>query len=299
MINKLPIVECVPNFSEGRSQEVIEGIASAIKGVSGVTLLDYSWDESHNRSVFTFVGDIQSCAEAAFQSAKKAVDCIDLNRHQGEHPRIGAVDVIPFIPISNCTMDDCVKLAHVLGERVWNDLNVPVYYYEAAAKHPHRKNLANIRKGNYEGLKLEIGQPERHPDVGKPALHPTAGATVIGARNFLVAFNVNLGTSNIDIAKKIAKIIREKDGGLRNIKAMGVHLSDRNLAQVSMNLVNCDETPIYRVVETIRFEAARYGIPIIGTEIVGLIPLKYAVNALEYYLQLEGLKENQILESNL
>lgn len=299
MSKKLQIVECVPNFSEGKRQEVIDSIAAKIRSIPEVTLLDYSMDANHNRSVFTFVGSPVGCAEAAFQGAKEAVAKIDLNNHQGEHPRIGAVDVIPFIPIADCTMEECVKLAYSLGEKVWKELELPVYFYEAAAKHPARRNLAEIRKGNYEGLKTEVAKPERHPDLGNPSLHPTAGAVVIGARNFLVAFNVNLGTSDIGIAKKIAKIVREKDGGLKNVKAMGVALSDRNLAQVSMNLVNCDETPIYRVVETIRFEAARHGVTIIGTEIVGLIPLKYAVNALNYYMQLENFNGNQILESNL
>lgn len=299
MTKKLPIVECVPNFSEGRRQDVIESIAQNIKSVPGVTLLNYSSDQDHNRSVFTFVGSPEACSKAAFIGAKEAVEKIDLNKHEGEHPRIGAVDVIPFIPVSNCTMDECIVTAHNLGKKIWEDLKLPVYFYEKAALNPNRRNLAEIRKGNYEGLKTDVTKPEKHPDIGTPALHPTAGAVVVGARSFLVAYNVNLGTSDLNIAKKIAKIIREKDNGLKNIKAMGVALSDRNLAQVSMNLVNCDETPIYRVVETIRFEAARYGVSIIGTEIVGLVPLKYAVNALEYYLQLEGFKENQILEYNL
>lgn len=284
------LVECVPNFSEGRRSEIVEAIIHELDGISGVKLLDYSMDKDHNRSVVTFVGTPAGVVEGAFRTARKGVELINLEEHQGSHPRIGAVDVVPFIPVSGVGISDCVKLAHALGERIFSELKVPVYFYEEAALKPERKNLAEIRKGNYEGLKQEIALPHRHPDVGGPRLHPTAGATVVGARQFLVAFNVNLSSPELKIAREIARRVREKDGGLKNVKAMGVILQERNQAQVSMNLVNCSQTPIYRVVELIKVEAARYGVTVAGTEVVGLVPLQYVMDTVTYYLQKDGIE---------
>lgn len=293
------LIECVPNFSEGRRPEVMEAIVTSIKNTEGVKVLDWSHDRNHNRMVVTFIGAPEPVQSAVLKSARKAVELIDLNEHHGEHPRIGAVDVIPFIPLSGITLEECAQLAHSSGKSIYEELNLPVYFYEAAALNPDRKNLADIRKGNFEGLKTDIAKPERHPDVGKPRLHPTAGAVVVGARPFLVAFNVNLHSANLEIAKAIANRVREARGGLKNVKALGMKLEDRGIVQVSMNLVNCDETPIYRVIEAVRIEAKRYGVSIAGTEVVGLIPLKYLMETATYYMQLESFKPEQVLETHL
>jgi len=287
-------VECVPNFSEGRRLDVVEQIVAAVKSIPEVTLLDYSSDADHNRSVLTFVGSVKGVEEAAFAAIQKASELINLDEHQGEHPRIGATDVVPFIPISGVTMQDCVDIANRLGKRVGEELNIPVYLYEQAATRPEFENLANVRKGEYEGLKQEIKtNPDRKPDFG-PLELGKAGATVIGARNFLVAYNVYLNTDEVDIAKKIGKAVRNSSGGLRYVKGLGMLVDGQ--AQVSMNLTNFKATPVYRVVEMIRREASRYGASITHSELIGLIPQQALINAAVWYLQLDGFKEDQILE---
>ena len=292
-----PLIECIPNFSEARRPEVIDQIVAAIESVSDVKLLDRSSDLDHNRTVITFAGPPFGVEEAAFRAIKTASELIDLNNHTGEHPRIGATDVVPFVPLSGASMDECIAIAQRLGERVGHELGIPVYLYEAAATRPERANLENIRRGQYEGLKEEIeSNLERHPDYG-PARVGTAGATVIGARNPLIAFNVYLTTDDVDVAKKIAKAIRHSSGGLRHLKALGLLVEGR--AQVSMNLTNFRETPIARVVETIRREAQRYGVGIHHSELVGLIPQDALVDAAVWYTQLDAFDKEQVLESRL
>jgi glutamate formiminotransferase len=294
------LVECVPNFSEGRRKEVVEDITEAVKSVEGVRLLDVEMDADHNRAVLTFVGEPKAVQEAAFRGAAKAVELIDLNVHEGEHPRIGAVDVIPFVPVSGVTMEDCVRLAHELGERIWKNLKVPVYFYAEAALKEERRLLPKIRKGEFEALKEEMGvNPERDPDVGEPRIHPTAGATVVGARGPLIAFNVNLCTDDLDLAKRIAKKIRASSGGFPAVQAKGFRLEDKGMVQVSMNLLNFRVTPIPRVFEAIREEAKAAGVPIDSSEIVGLVPLDALLDCAEFYLQLQDFKRDQILERRL
>lgn len=294
------IVECIPNFSEGRRAEVIDEIVAAIKTVPGAVLLDRESDADHNRSVVTFVAPPDRVVDAAIAAAKKAAELIDLNEHKGEHPRMGATDVIPFVPISGVTMADCVELARQCGERMWRELSIPVYLYEKAATRPERENLAAVRKGQFEGIRGEIATNEaRLPDFGEARVHPTAGITAVGARPPLIAYNVNLGTSDIEIANKIARAVRHLSGGLRYVKALGFELKDRGIVQVSMNMVNYEGTPLFRVFEMIKREAERYGVPVVGSEIVGLVP-QGALNAVaDFYLQLEDFSENQILEHRL
>jgi glutamate formiminotransferase len=293
------LVECVPNFSEGRRPEVIAAITEAVKKVAGVTLLNVNSDASHNRTVVTFVGEPQAAKLAAFNACAKASELIDMEQHQGEHPRIGATDVIPFIPVSDVTMEECVQLANELGQDIAEKLNIPVYLYEAAAKTPARVKLPDVRKGEYEGLKTAIRIPERQPDYGPAQMHPTAGATVVGARQFLIAYNINLSTSDVNIAKKIANSIREVKGGYKYCRAMGVMIEDRNMAQVTINMVDYNGTPLHRVFETVKSEAARYGVHVIGSEIVGMAPLQAFVDTAEFYLRLEGFNRKQVLEENL
>lgn len=293
------LVECIPNVSEGRRTEVIESIVSVIKEVPGVVLLDYSSDASHNRSVITMVGDPDSVGEAAFRLAKAARDNIDLNHHTGEHPRMGAIDVIPFVPIKEMSVAECVELSKKVGERIYNELSIPVFLYEESATAPHRKNLAAIRKGQFEGMAEKVKQDKWHPDYGNDEIHPTAGVVAVGARAPLVAFNINLGTSDITVADKIAKIIRESSGGLKYVKALGVMLEDRNIAQVSINMCNYEKTPLYRVFELVRAEAARYGVNIIGSEIIGLTPMGALIDTAEYYLKIENFSRAQVLENRL
>lgn len=292
------LVECVPNFSEGRRQEVIQAIISEITGVEGVKLLDYSSDESHNRSVVTFLGEPAAVKEAAFKAAKKAAQLINMEEHRGEHPRMGATDVIPFIPIAEVTMEECISLAKELGKQMGEELNIPVYLYEEAASRPERKNLANVRQGQYEGLKEAIKSPEREPDYGPREMGP-AGATAVGARPPLIAYNINLGTADVTIAKKIAKSIRGSSGGFPSVKALGVMLEDRNIAQVTINMCNYKEVPLFRVFEMVKREAARYGVNVIGSEIVGLLPVDALLEVAEYYLQLEGFQKEQVLETRI
>lgn len=295
-----PIVECIPNFSEGRRQEVIEAIADTIRAVEGVRLLDYSSDHSHNRSVFTFIGNPEAVKTAAFASCSKAAELIDMTKHHGEHPRMGATDVIPFVPIKDINAEDCIKLSRELGEKIARELSIPVFLYEDSATQPERRNLANIRKGQFEGMTQKIKDPEWVPDFGKPEIHPTAGVVAVGTRMPLIAYNINLDTSDIKIADKIAKLIRERGGGLRNVRAIGVMLEDRNLTQVSINMVNYEKTALYRAFEMVKMEAKRYGVNIVGSEIVGLTPMQALIDTAEYYLQLENFDSNkQVLENYL
>lgn len=294
------LMECIPNISEGRRLDLVEEFADIVRAVPGVTLIDYSSDASHNRSVFTFLGDPDQVMEAAFRFAQHAVEKIDLRVHEGEHPRMGAVDVIPFVPIRDMDMAECVELSKKLGERLAKELDLPVFLYEESASAPHRKNLAAIRKGQFEGMAAKVLEDQWHPDFGGNRIHPSAGVVAVGARQPLIAFNINLDTSDVGIAKKIAKIIREKDGGFRAVKALGVMLEERNIAQVSINMCDYKQTPLYRVLEFVRFEAARYGVHVVGTEIIGLAPMMAFVDAADYYLQIEKFDAaKQVLECHL
>jgi len=294
------LIECIPNFSEGQRHEVIEGLAIVAKSVPGVTLLDYSADASHNRSVFTLVGDPEGIKTVAVELAKYAAEYIDLTEHEGEHPRMGAVDVIPFVPVKNATMEECIEIAKEVGERIFAEAGIPVYLYEEACTKETRRNLASVRKGQFEGMAKKMAKAEWAPDFGEPKPHPTAGVVAVGARMPLIAFNVNLSTSDVEIAGKIAKIIRGSSGGLQYCKAIGIMIEDRDMAQVSMNLTNYEGTPIYRVVELIKAEAKRYGVTVVGTELIGLAPAKALIDSAEYYLQLEDFDyTKQVLENHL
>jgi len=291
------LVQCVPNFSEGRDKAKVDAIVDAMK-VPGVYLLDREMDSDHNRCVITLVGDREAIAEAAIRGVGKAAELIDLTKHQGAHPRMGAADVIPFIPIEGVTIEDCAAIARKVGEEIWKRFKIPVYLYEAAATHPDRQNLENIRRGQFEGLRDDIKvNPARRPDFGEAQLHPTAGATVVGARKALIAYNVFLNTTNADIAKKIAKAIRFSSGGLRFVKGAGFEV--RGLAQVSMNLTDFEQTPVARVFEFVKREAARYGVMPLSSEIVGLIPKKALEQAAEWFLQVENFDSSLILENRL
>lgn len=290
-----PLIECIPNFSEGRRPEVVEEIVDAIRSVAGVFLLDYSSDEDHNRSVVTFVGTPEGVEDAAFVAIAKAAELIDMEKHRGEHPRVGATDVVPFVPIAGVTINECIEIAQRLGKRVGEELGIPVYLYEKAATRPDRENLANVRKGEYEGLKEEIKtNSERIPDFG-PSQLGSAGATVIGARSPLIAYNVYLDTDDVIVAEKISRAIRHSSGGLRFVKGLGMLVNGK--AQVSMNLTDYQRTPVYRVVEMIRREAARYGANITHSELIGLIPQKALIDAAVWYLQLDDFSEEQVLET--
>jgi glutamate formiminotransferase len=296
----MKIVECVPNFSEGRNKKTIDAIYNIIKRHKEVELLDFTPDADHNRTDVTIVGSPERVKAVAMDIALKCVELIDMNKHKGEHPRMGAIDVVPFIPVSDVTMNDCITLANDFAKDLSKKTNVPCYLYEEAAKREDRKNLADVRRGEFEGLKEEIGKnPDKVPDYGPNKIHPTAGATAVGARFFLIAYNVNLGTDNIDIAKNIAKAVRHSSGGFRFVKAMGFEIKERKIVQVSMNLVNYQKSSIFRVFETIKNEAERYGVPVIGSEIVGLIPLEALTDVTDYYLRLENFKRDQVLEKKL
>ena len=288
----MAIVECVPNFSEGRDTNKVAGIRRAIVTTSGVALLRWEQDPDHHRSVMTFAGEPEPVLEAAFRAIQQAANSIDLTKHTGAHPRIGAADVIPFVPVDGVTIEDCVRLAHRLGERVWDELKVPVYFYEAAARHPERVQLENLRRGGFE-------KPALAPDLGGPQLHPTAGACVIGARQFLIAFNINLATTDVRIARLIARKIRASSGGLPFVKAIGVLLESRNLAQVSMNLTNFEQTPIHVVFERVRQEAAEHGVEIAGSEIIGLVPKKALEMTAAHFLKIENFSSSLVLENRL
>jgi glutamate formiminotransferase len=294
------LIECVPNFSEGRDIARIDAILAAMHEVPGVYLLDRESDADHNRSVITLAGEPEAVAEAALRGVGKAAELIDLTKHTGAHPRMGATDVVPFIPIEGLALEDCVALAKKVGREIWERYRVPVYFYEAAAQRPERTNLENIRKGQFEGLREEVlRNPDRAPDIGEPRLHPTAGATVVGARKFLIAYNINLNTPDIEIAKRIGKNIRFSNGGLRYVKAMGVDLKARHLAQVSINMTDFEQTPLHRVFEMVKREAERYGVSIVGSEIVGLIPKRAIELTADFYLQLENFSPAQVLENRL
>ncbi|MEY4070657.1 MAG: hypothetical protein RL721_1271 [Candidatus Eisenbacteria bacterium] len=294
------LVECVPNFSEGRRREVVDRILDAIAAVPGVTLLDREMDPDHNRSVLTFAGEPEPVMEAAFRAIAMASTLIDLNQHRGQHPRMGATDVVPFVPVEGVTLDDCAEMARQVGRRVGEELGIPVFLYEAAASTPARKSLADVRRGEFEGLREAIGtDPAKRPDFGPERIHATAGATAIGARRFLVAFNANLNTPDVRVAKAIAAAIREQSGGLTNVRALGFSIENGRCAQVSMNLVNVEATPIHRVLALVRDEAARHGAAVRGCEVVGLVPEAAMLTAAEHTLQLEGFKRDQVLELRL
>jgi glutamate formiminotransferase len=295
----MPIIESIPNVSEGRRADVVERLASAIRDTPGVRLLDHSSDTSHNRSVFTLAGDAAAVKAATMALFGVALEAIDLRRHHGEHPRLGAVDVVPFVPIEGVTMADCVALARDVGAAVAERFQVPVFLYEEASTNPARKNLEDIRRGEFEGLPAKMASAGWAPDFGPATPHESAGASVIGARMPLIAYNINLNTDRLDVAKKIAAAIRHSSGGLRYVKAMGIRLDDRNLAQVSMNLTNYEKTPVFRVFEMVKREAARYGVSILESEVVGLVPSAALVHSAEFYLQLERFTEDQILEKKL
>ena len=295
----MAIIECIPNVSEGRRTDVVEGLAAALRSDPGVRLLDYSSDASHNRSVFTLVGEAAPLKTAILALFARAASEIDLRTHRGEHPRLGAVDVIPFVPIEGVTMADCVALARDVGATVAAEFGIPVYLYEEASADPQRRNLEDIRRGEFEGLSTKMATAGWQPDFGPAQPHPSAGASVIGARMPLIAYNINLNTDRLDVAKKIAAAIRHSSGGLRYVKAMGVKVEDRNLAQVSMNLTNYEKTPIFRVFELVKREAERYGIAILESEIVGLVPSAALVSSAEFYLQLGRFSAAQVLENKL
>lgn len=292
------IVECVPNFSEGRDEYVIEKIANAFNA-DGVKLLDYSADVDHNRSVFTVAGRPESLAETVLNAVGVAKDCIDLTEQSGQHPRIGAADVIPFVPIKNVTVEETVALSRYVGEQIAVRYDIPVYLYEQSATSPLRVNLADIRKGQFEGLNDKMKLKEWQPDFGSAKPHPTAGASVVGCRPFLVAFNVNLDTPNVEVAKKIAKRVRFINGGLRFVKALGVRLDSRDAAQVTMNITDYTRTPLYLAFELVKLEAARYGVNVVGTEIIGLLPQKALLDCAEYYLRIENFSSDKVLENKL
>src|SRR5690349_7712580 len=294
------LIECVPNFSEGRDPAKVEAIVAAMSGVPGVYVLDREMDADHNRSVVTLAGEPDAVADAALLGTGKAMALIDLTKHSGAHPRVGATDVLPFIPIEGVTIEDCVALARRVGNEIWKRYRIPVFFYEAAAMRPDRVNLENVRRGQFEGLREEMKKNlDRQPDVGEPKVHPTAGVTVVGARKFLIAYNVNLNTSDVGIANKIAKAIRFSSGGLRYVKSMGIELKARNLAQVSINLTDFEQTPMHRVYEMVKREAARYGAVPVGSEIVGLIPKKAIEMATDYFLQVENFSPAQVFENRL
>ena len=293
------VIECVPNVSEGRRPEIVAAMVDAIRAIDGVRLLDHSSDTSHNRSVFTLAGDAAGVERAVLALVERATADIDLRTHRGEHPRMGAVDVVPFVPIEGVTMAECVALARRVGSEIAARFNVPVYLYEEASNNPARKNLEDIRRGEFEGLATKMASEGWTPDFGPTAPHPSAGATVVGARMPLIAYNINLATNRLDVAKKIAAGIRHSSGGYRYVKAMGIMLEDRGIVQVSMNLTNYEKTPIFRVFETVKREAARYGVQVLESEIVGLVPSAALNAAAEFYLQIEGFKADQVLEHKL
>jgi len=295
----VPIIECVPNISEGRRTTVVEEIVEALRRVPGVRLLDWSSDTSHNRSVITLAGDAVALTAAVLVLFEKAIAAIDLRTHTGEHPRMGAVDVVPFVPIEGVTMEDCIALAKDTARVVAERFNVPVYLYEEASSHPLRKNLEDIRRGEFEGLAAKMTSDGWTPDFGPSTPHPTAGASVIGARMPLIAYNINLNTDRLDVAKKIAAAVRFSSGGFRYVKAMGVTLAERNIVQVSMNLTNYEKTPVLRVFEAVQREAAKHGVNVLESEIVGLVPAAALLDVAISTLQLTQFRRDQVLETRL
>ena len=294
------IVESVPNISEGVNSEIIEDCAEQIRNTAGCTLLQYSSDPSHNRTVITYIGSPEAVLDASVKLAKEAARRIDLTNHKGAHPRMGCVDVIPFIPIKDITMEECIELSKVAGKRISEEAGLPVFLYEASASAPHRQNLANIRKGQFEGMAEKVKHPDWIPDFGGPGIHPKGGVVAVGARPPLIAYNINLGTPDIGIANSIAKIIRQADGGLSNVKAIGVALEGRGLVQVSINMTDFTKTPLYRVTELVKTEAARYGVNVVGTELIGLCPMTALIDTAAYYLMIEDFNSTvQVIENHL
>ena len=294
------IVECVPNFSEGRDAEKIAALVAAVESVEGVAVLGTHSDADHNRSVITFVGGPAAVVEASLSAARAAVELIDLRRHAGAHPRVGALDVLPFVPVRGVTLEECVRLAHEAGRRVWAELGVPVYFYESAARRPERVNLEDVRRKGFEQLREEIGRaPEREPDVGEARLHETAGAMIVGARSFLIAYNVNLRTEDVAVARRIARAVRGRDGGLRYLKALGFALPQRGMVQVSMNLVRYERTSLHHAFEAVRREAERHGVAVAGSEIVGLVPQAALDRGAEYFLRVENFSPELVLENRV
>ena len=293
------IMECVPNFSEGRDLGKIEKIIEPFRARQGVKLLDYSNDEDHNRLVVTVVGEPEALKAALLEAVGQAVALIDLNRHVGQHPRMGAVDVIPFIPIKGCTMDEAIALSKEVGEQIATLYQLPVFLYEKSATAPHRENLAAVRKGEFEGMAEKIKLAEWQPDFGPAERHPTAGTVAVGARMPLVAYNVNLGTADLNIASDIARKIRFIGGGLRYCKAMGVELKERGIVQVSINMTDYTRTALYRAFELVKIEARRYGVPVVGSEIIGLVPMEALIDTASFYLGLENFSMNQVLEARI
>jgi glutamate formiminotransferase len=295
----MSLIECIPNISEGREPTAVAAIAAAVGAVPGIRLLDVQSDAAHHRSVLTFAGDRPAVLAAVLALFERTLAQVDMRSHRGEHPRLGAVDVVPFVPIEGATMADCVALAREAGAAVADRFGVPVFLYEEAATTPARRHLEDIRRGEFEGLTAKLQAPEWTPDYGPALPHPSAGATVIGARMPLIAYNINLATDRLDVAKRIATAIRMSSGGFRYVKAMGIALQDRGIVQVSMNLTNFEKTPIFRVFETVKREAARHGVTILESEVVGLVPAAALVQSAEYYLQLEGFRPAQVLEARL
>lgn len=296
---KQKLIECVPNISDGRNPSTVAACAQAVASVPGVRVLNFSSDSDHNRSVITFIGSPEGVIEASVRLCKKATELIDLTRHSGEHPRVGAVDVVPFVPLRNVTMEETVTVAKRAGERICREAGIPVYLYEEAASAPHRRNLADVRRGEFEGLPEKTKNPDWLPDFGE-GFHPTAGVCAVGARNFLIAFNIELSTADVKIAKKIARTVRQSGGGLSNVKAIGVELHEKNTAQVSINMTDFNVTPLYRALELVKTEAKRWGVTVKGTELIGLTPMKALADSAAYYLQLENYDFNsQIIENYL
>ena len=294
------IILTAPNFSEGRDQEKIQKILDCFRNREHVQILRWQGDPDHNRFGANVIGEPEAIYEAMLEAIGTALELIDMTKHHGEHPRMGAVDVIPFTPVKDVPMEECIEISKKVGQRIWEELGMPVTLYEESATAPHRRNLAAIRKGQFEAMPEKLKDPQWYPDYGNHEIHPTAGIVAVGARFPLVAFNINLSTSDVEIANKIAKTIRESSGGMRWVKSIGVMLEERNTAQVSINMTNYTKTPIYRVYETVRFEAARYGVHIIGSELIGIVPMDALVETAEYYLKLENFdKDNQVMEKHL
>ncbi|WP_035288350.1 glutamate formimidoyltransferase [Clostridium sp. KNHs214] len=293
------LVECIPNFSEGRNKEVVEKIVDAVRKTEGAKLLDYSSDASHNRSVVTFIGTPEAVENAMVNMAEKVYENIDMRNHKGEHPRMGALDVVPFVPITGVTMEECIEIANRVGKTIGEKFNIPVYLYEKAASSKGRENLATVRKGQYEGFFEKIKDADWKPDYGPCEVNEKGGCVAIGARVPLIAYNINLDTDNVEIADKIAKVIRHLGGGLRYVKALGVKIEDRNMAQVSINVVDYQKTALYRVFEMVKMEARRYGVNVIGSEVIGLIPMGAIFQTAEYYLQFENFSTEQVLETRI
>lgn len=289
------IIECVPNFSTS-DPKVVEAIVNEVKRVRNTHLLDYTYDDYYSRLVVTFVGNKKAVLKATINSAVKAVELIDMNKHKGQHPRIGAVDVVPFVPVKNANLKDCIRLAKKFGKTLAEKCNVSVYLYGEAATKPERRDIDWIRKGEYENLRENMKKPERKPDFGPPSPHPTAGATITGARKIMVGFNVNLGTSDMQVAKKIAKALHAKKGGLAFVKAMAAEIPEKDMTQIGMSITDFEKTPLYRVFELIKIEASRYNVPIIGSEFCGLAPLQALIDIAAYYLKIDSLNENRVLE---